>query len=529
MENAKMYRHGMIRGAIWLTISGLIVKFLGLIYKVPLSYILSDEGMGYFNSAYTVYTFFYLICSAGIPKAISILSAEAQSEGSEEKINEIYKTALLIFSCLGVTATIALVFLASPISRIIGNSESYFTMITIAPSLLFTCISGVLRGYFNGTFNFIPIAISEACSGIGRLVFGLIFGWLGYELDCSLPIISALTILGTTLGAFLGFLCLFVCKKKGKVVTKRINGKSLNVGSPKIVKKLFKFSIPITLTAAVGSLSSIIDLTVIMKRLQSMGFSEFQTGIIYGNYTTLAIPMLNLVGTLVVPLTTVLLPSVSKRTAIMQPSLISERISFIIEILFFFVLPTTVIFSFRSKEILKILFEDTSAEMAYSLLIMLVPAMLFMSLTSVLNTALEGMGETRIPLISLVIAAIFKTILSIVLIGNESFEILGAPLSTSISYMISFLISLYYIKYVKKLEVKLISNAFAALVSSILSITVCSVIRNIFLKETVLHYVLELALFALLYILSILIIKYNYFKERFFGKTNKTTGIHLYK
>ena len=50
MANDRKYKAGMIKGAIWLTISGLIVKFLGLIYKIPLSYILSDEGMGYFDN-----------------------------------------------------------------------------------------------------------------------------------------------------------------------------------------------------------------------------------------------------------------------------------------------------------------------------------------------------------------------------------------------------------------------------------------------------------------------------------------------
>ena len=74
-------KNKLISGALILTVSGIIVKFLGFIYKIPLSYILSDEGMGYFNSAYTVYTFFYIVCTAGVPKAISILVAEAESEG----------------------------------------------------------------------------------------------------------------------------------------------------------------------------------------------------------------------------------------------------------------------------------------------------------------------------------------------------------------------------------------------------------------------------------------------------------------
>ena len=56
---------GMIGGALSLTVSAVVVKIIGLIYKIPISSILGDEGMGYFNSAYTVYAFFYLLCTAG--------------------------------------------------------------------------------------------------------------------------------------------------------------------------------------------------------------------------------------------------------------------------------------------------------------------------------------------------------------------------------------------------------------------------------------------------------------------------------
>ena len=517
MENSRKYKGGMIRGAIWLTISGLVVKFLGLIYKIPLSYILSDEGMGYFNSAYTVYTFFYLICSAGIPKAISILTSEAMSEGAEERVREIYGTALLIFSVFGLATTLSFVFLADPISHLIGNKRAYFAMIAIAPSIFFTCISGVIRGYFNGTLSFIPIAVSEAFSGVGRLVFGLAFAWLGYRLDYELEIISALTILGTTLGSFLGFLCLLIYKKSQKQCVNTRQRKSFRIGSPEITKKLFTLSIPITLTAAVGSLSSVVDLAVIMKRLQSMGFSEFQSGVIYGNYTTLAIPMLNLIGTLVVPLTTVLLPFVSKKTADMTPNLISERISFIIEILFFFTVPASFIFLFRAKEILIILFEDSSAVMASPLLAMLAPAMIFMSLAAVLNTALEGMGNVKIPMISLICGAIVKSILTVVLIGNDNFEILGAPISTCVSYMVSFLISAYYIKFVRKIDIKIMRYVLPSLLSGVVSIAVCSMIKRIYLGDFVSHYLGELCLFGFIYIILMSILKYKYLKKQLFS------------
>ena len=44
----------ILTGALSLSVAAILVKIMGVIYKVPLSYILGDEGMGYFNSAYAL-------------------------------------------------------------------------------------------------------------------------------------------------------------------------------------------------------------------------------------------------------------------------------------------------------------------------------------------------------------------------------------------------------------------------------------------------------------------------------------------
>ena len=72
------------KGAILLTVSTVLVKVFGIFYKIPLSYILTDEGMGYFNTAYTIFSFFYIVSSAGVPKAISILPFFKSSIHSSE-------------------------------------------------------------------------------------------------------------------------------------------------------------------------------------------------------------------------------------------------------------------------------------------------------------------------------------------------------------------------------------------------------------------------------------------------------------
>ena len=213
MKTTVKTENSVIKGAVSLTISAILVKIIGLIYKIPLSYILSDEGMGYFNSAYTVYTFFYLICTAGIPKAIAIIVGENGNESCERR-EEIYKSAVFVFLGLGLIVTVLFILFSKYFSIGIGNSSAYFTMISVAPSILFVCLAGVIRGYFNGILKLFPIAVSEIISSIFKLFLGILLVFIGKRLDFSLPVLSALAIFGTTVGAFLGFMYLYLCKKR---------------------------------------------------------------------------------------------------------------------------------------------------------------------------------------------------------------------------------------------------------------------------------------------------------------------------
>ena len=141
MEKGRTKGTTVVGGALSLTIATLTVKILGVIYKIPLASILGEEGMGYFNSAYTVYSFFYLLCTAGVPKAVMMLVTESEAEGGGRSY-AIARAATGAFAVIGAVITISFVLLSAPLSRLIGNSASRATMLAVAPSIIFVSISG---------------------------------------------------------------------------------------------------------------------------------------------------------------------------------------------------------------------------------------------------------------------------------------------------------------------------------------------------------------------------------------------------
>ena len=426
----------IISGAFSLTVSTLVVKLLGMIYKIPLAQFLGEEGMGYFNSAYTVYTLFYILCTAGVPKAVMILISQRKTD--EQKIVRVGIKTFLVF---GVIVSAAFMIFAHPLSKAVGNSGAYMTMLAIAPSIVFISLSGVIRGYLSANLSFAHIATSQVIEGAAKLVLGLIFAIVSTRLSHPLIVVSALTILGVTLGAFFGLLYLVIVSKINVFSDK--SGQRINCSEcSDICKSIFHVSVPITISAAVMSITSIIDLGLIMRRLISIGYSESTAVSLYGNFTTLAMPMFNLAVSIITPISVTFLPVYARANAASDKDGLYKAIKMSLELTGLVSAPITIGMFVYSREILSMLFGDVGVSLGASLLRLTVPGVFFMSLLLIVNSALEACGNVRVPMISMAIGSIFKLVISYLLIGNEEYGIAGAPIGTVISYAVALILSL---------------------------------------------------------------------------------------
>ena len=94
-------KQSFLHGAALLAMATIIVKIIGAFYKIPLKMIIGDQGFGYFNTAYNIYTVLLLISTAGLPVAMSRMISEANALNRNNQIRRIYKTARAIFLTLG--------------------------------------------------------------------------------------------------------------------------------------------------------------------------------------------------------------------------------------------------------------------------------------------------------------------------------------------------------------------------------------------------------------------------------------------
>ncbi len=460
-EKPKSIIPSLLGGTVSLTVSTLIVKLLGLIYKIPLASILGDEGMGYFNSAYTVFAFFYLLCTAGVPKAVMILVSEAKERNGGISSYGIVRVASVMFLLLGVITCGIFIIFSAPLARLIGNSGSAFTMIAIAPSIIFVALAGVIRGYLSANMMLLDIAVSQVIEGVGKLALGLVLATVGVRLNMPLTMLSAMTILGVTLGSLFGLIYLFICSKI-KIKNENTGQKHQNGNFAEICKRILSISIPITLSAAIMSITNLIDLGLIMRSLAEIGYSEGRASALYGNYTTLAVPMLNLALSIITPISVAHLPLLTRGFVSRDREAIIDAEKSAIELTALVSAPMMIGMILFSREILGLLFPKSEIELGGALLCLLAPAILFSSLLMIVNTVLESCGKVKAPLISMLAGSIIKLIVSYILITRSDFGIFGAPIGTVISYATALLISLILYGRVSGRHIPLVSRMAAA-------------------------------------------------------------------
>ena len=457
--NKTFKNKALLSGAAWLALSTILLKFIGLIYKIPLSYTLGDEGMGYFNSAYTVYVFFYVIGTAGIPKAISILVSKKEAESPGDGYG-VFRTAFAFFVVLGLFLLTLFIFFAEPLARSVGNINSALAMYAVAPSVLFVCAGGVIRGYLSGKMKFAPIAISELITGVLKLVLGLALARLAIELGKSLPTTAAFAIIGITIGSLVSLVFLMLVSSREKAKAKYCASQRGTISD------ILKIAVPITLASAVTSAINILDLTIIMNGLKNNGFEQSVANILYGNYTTLAVPMLSLVSTLISPITTAILPILASSYAQQNREEYSSNLSLALTFTSFIAIPSGVVFAVFPQEILTVIFEEGSAVLGAAFLAALAPAVLIIGPLSVINTALEATGKATAAFVSLSLGALVKLIVGVCLLNYTDFGVLSAPIGTSISYVISYALSRIIFAHKSNVRVAILKPIFSPLLAS---------------------------------------------------------------
>ncbi len=445
-------------GVLVLTISNIVNKILGVFMKVPLMYIVGDEGMGYFNQAYTVYTALFMISTTGLPTAVSLLVSESRAKGNIKETKRIYNVTLTLFTIIGIIGTVIMMAGAGVFSDLTKSPNAKLSIIFLGPTMFFICISSALRGYFQGYQHMVPMAVSELIESIMKVVVGIIFALWAIDQGLGVPYVAAYAILGVTVGVALGMIYLLLSKfffKAKKYDEEYYIEGYVETVSPRrrILKRLIWVAVPITISSSMMSVTEMIDLVILMDRLIFIGHTQETANAVYGIWKNTVVPLFDLPPVLIYPISYSLVPMIRttlaqndrERTSLYMHT--SLRISSIMAV------PCALGMSVMAHPIIRMIFGKDMADTGAPLLTLLAPAIFFLCLLSVTNALLQANGYERKPIYSMIAGALVKLVLTYILVGIPSIGMSGVPISTFFSYLTLSCMNVYFL--VKYVHVKL--------------------------------------------------------------------------
>ena len=137
--------------------ASILCRVIGLLYRSPLREIIGDEGNGYYSVAYNIYTIILLIASFSIPLAVSKAISARLAKGEYRNAQRIFYGALIYAVVVGLVG-FAVCFFGAPYLVTPGAVPA---LRVLAPTIFFSGILGVLRGYFQGHSTMVPTSISQ--------------------------------------------------------------------------------------------------------------------------------------------------------------------------------------------------------------------------------------------------------------------------------------------------------------------------------------------------------------------------------
>ena len=435
-----------LQGAIILIVANMLVKVIGALFKIPLQHLLLDEGMGVFNVAYQFYTAMFVISTAGVPVALSKMISESYTLGRNREIRSVVRIAGLVFITLGALCSAFLFFGASWLGDLIKNPAAVLSMKAVAPSVFFVACISVVRGYYQGKSNMLPTAMSQLVEALGKLFLGLGFAAVGMFRSMPVEVCTALAILGITIGEAVAAVGIWVYYMRDPARHARSTSRECR-STGQLVHGLLWLVIPITLTNSVTSLTTLVDTTMVVSRLQSIGYSLSESNELFGMYNTKAFTMYNLPQTLIAALAISIVPAIASAMAKHDKELTSKNLGSAMRISMLIALPAATGYFVLSEPIIRMLFKG-EPEVGAACLRVLCFAIPFVALVSLTNAVLQAAGRVRVPVISMLLGGVIKVVVT--LVGMPQINIYGAPFGTVVCYTFITIVNLVILrKYVR--------------------------------------------------------------------------------
>ncbi len=452
-------KQGFIHGAIILIVANAISKILGAVFKIPLTYILHEEGMGIFNSAFTVYAMGLSIVTAGFPTAISKGISAATVGTDLKKTAVVSKCAMVLLSIFGILGTGILYFGAEFFAYAIKEPLAAGAIKTAAPAVFAVALGIVFKSYFQGTGNMTPTAISQVIESICRLVIGFS---LAVYFAGSLANSAAGAIGGIMIGEFIATAILWALYERNKLYRGRCCVRK------DVYKEIMSMSVPLMLASFAANMISVVEVSVIRHGLSGIEFDLSSAGKLvsnfgndflsviqggrlsdecvnwlYGAYTGYAVTLFHLPTGIISTFGISLFPVIASAYAEGNIKRVRSSVKKGILTVLLLAVPSSVLLFCLASELLELLFGNpASAGMLRILSFSVMP----LCVAGICGSSLHASGTVLSPFVASMSGSVVKIVLCRILTSNPDIHIYGVPVAAFVDFFVVMIINLILVR-----------------------------------------------------------------------------------
>ena len=568
------YKNDFVKNTALLFISMLITKIVGALFKIPLTNIIGGVGMGYYSTAYSLYSPVFAVTAAAVPTVIVKAVASSCRYSDNIHLGRVIKTAIILFGGIGLTGTVLMLAVCKPFAHFVaGSPESFICIALISPSVLICCISAIFKGYYEGVCNMGPSAFSNILEAVSRAVFGLSASYIAisYGMDCYnkglpifgkialsdtkameyiLPYAAAGAVLAVTISEFVSLICLTIKFRTDKTRPPIRLFKPKDYSFKAIAKKLISDSIPIALGMVAVNLYSFIDLITVPRCIgfaiydnaayftdtmgniiKEQGGSLRLSGFLYGSYTGVATTVFMLIPSFTAGFGRSALPEIAGSYARGDKKSFNKRLSVVLKSNFLLGFPLYMGLAALCEPVLYLLYSSRPGEAGVSVLPLFILCIggIFYTLAGTFFGVLQVIDRGDIPIKLTLISAAIKLILNVFLITLPEINITGAALSTVVSQGAAALLGYLAIENVTRSEFNILKSMASPLISGILcAITAYIVYSNTaLLDNSVIRLAISVLAGGIVYIISVTLTGGLPVKRLFKRKSLKKSPVYL--
>lgn len=411
----------VIQGSI-LAIAGIVVRLIGMLYRIPLIDIIGKEGNGYYTSAFSVYSILLIVSSYSLPTAVSKMVASRIAVGQYRNSQKILKASLFYATAAGALASGVLWFGADGFSQMLGMPFCRYALKSLAPTVWVMAYLGVLRGYFQGHGTMVPTAVSQlfeqvvnAVVSIGAasllvkkgMAADLVYGETEYASSFG----AAGGTLGTGAGAVIAlvfFLFLLFAYRSAMKRQRRKDKSKREDSYGRIVAVLTITILPIVLSSTIYNISSVLDNYLFASGLRALGQEDQMAELwgVFGEYHLL----FNIPVALASALSSSLIPTLANAAAMRDRKVVLQRTRTAIRFSMIIAIPAAVGLAVLAEPICNLLFAGHDNALLIKLMVAGSAAVVFFSLSTMTNAILQGTNHMGAPLIHSAVALILHIV-----------------------------------------------------------------------------------------------------------------------